>query len=98
MRRQADVVELLGALEGHEPGAHGPRSVPVLALRHVEFRMAHPVAQGAFIAERQRGDVLIGIRLAYAASALADHHGHLALIVELRRLGRADERLAMARE
>ena len=84
--------------ERHQPRPHAARPIPVLALRHVEFRMAHPIADRAVVAQRQRCDMAQRLRLRYPPPACADHHGNLALIIQLQAFRRADQRLAMPGE
>src|SRR6185436_7137060 len=72
--------------------------IPVLALRDVEFAVAGPVADRALVHDREAGDVAFRRGLRDAPSALADDDCDFAFVVELRGLGRAEQRLAMSRE
>ena len=60
--------------------------------------MPHPVADRALVAQGQSGDMRQRIRLGNAPTALADDHGDLALIVQLRTFRRADQGCPMAGE
>ena len=54
-------VQRLGEIDlvgGHDPRADAAAGVPVLALRHVEFAVPHPVADGAFVAQRHAGHMI----------------------------------------
>jgi hypothetical protein len=95
---QLDVGDLLLPDEGHHPGPDRPGAVEVLALRHVEFGVPHPVADRAFVAERECGDVIERRGLGNTPAALADDNDDLALVVELQAFGRTDPRLLMPGE
>ena len=89
--REVQVVEVADLVERHQPGAERAGRLPVLALGDVELGVANPVADRAFVAEGETGDVLArtlssGIR----RPALPMTDDDLALVVELLALRRAD--------
>src|SRR6516164_6123486 len=57
-RGQPDIGNLGLARIGHDPWPEAAGRIEVLALRDVEFRVAHPVANGALVAKRDRCDVI----------------------------------------
>ena len=94
-RRQPDVGKLAFIRIRHQPRTHGAGPVKVLALGDIELGMAHPVADGAFIAEGKPSKLRQRLALGNAPAALANDDDDLALIIQLRRFRRADHGLAM---
>src|SRR6202035_4509737 len=82
-RRQPDVGDLRLARVRHQPRAEAAGGLEILALRHVEFRVPDPVADGALIAQRHRGNVIQRRTLGDVPAVLADYQNHFALVVEL---------------
>src|SRR4029077_4446608 len=68
---------------GLDPRPVAPARVEVLALSDVELAVAEPVADRAFVAQRQAGDHFEGALLRHALALAADRHGDLAFVVEL---------------
>ena len=58
--------------------------------------MPDPVADRAFVAQGQRGDMIIGIVARYPAATLADYDGDFAFVIELLAFGWAHQRLPVA--
>src|SRR5258706_5231111 len=82
-RRQPYIRDLRFNGIGNEPWAKAAGAVEILALGHIEFRMPDPVADGAFIAQRDRRDVIQRRALRNVPSCLADDENHFALVIEL---------------
>src|SRR4029077_16191834 len=82
-RREPDVRDLLLVGLGPEPRTEASGRVEILALRHIELGVPHPVADGAFIAQRDGGDVIERRAFLDVAAGLADHEHQFALVVEL---------------
>ena len=82
-RGDADVGDLAFIDVGYDPGAEAAGGVKVLALGDVELGVPHPVADGAFIAERYGGDVIQRVALPDVPAGLADDKHQFALVVEL---------------
>ena len=97
-RREPDVGDLGFIGVGHQPRAEAAGGIEILALGDVEFRVPHPVADGAFVAEADRGDVVQRRAFRDVAAGLADNQNHFALVVELRRGARANQRRPMTDE
>ena len=95
---EPDIIQLIGRGKGHQPRADRAGTIEVLALGDVEFRMAHPVAERALIAKRERNDMAECISLFDMPPSLADDHRNFALIVKLVGSIWADQRLLMAGE
>ena len=57
-RGQPDVRDLRFVAVGHEPWPEAAGGVEILALRHVELGVPDPVADGAFVAQRDGRDVV----------------------------------------
>src|SRR5262249_32649931 len=93
---QADVRYLRVIGVGHEPWPKAAGGIEILALRDVEFRMAHPVAQRALVAQRDGRDVVERLVFRDVPAGLADDDDQLALIVELLRGARTHQRRVVA--
>ena len=52
-RRDMQRLRKIDLVGGHQPGPDAAAGVPILALRHVEFAVPHPVADGALVAQRR---------------------------------------------
>src|ERR1700722_13296385 len=81
--RQPYVGDLGFAGIGNKPWAEAPRGIEILALRDVELGMSPPIADGAFVAERDRCDVIERLALRDMPAGPADHEHQFAFIVEL---------------
>src|ERR1700722_17429265 len=81
--RQPDIGDLRFIRVGNKPWAEAPRGIEILALRDVELGMSHPIADGAFVAERDRRDVIERVALRDMPAGLADHEHQFAFIVQL---------------
>ncbi len=64
----------------------------ILALGDVELGMANPVADSAFIAKRDGGNMIEGMFFGDMPAGLADHQHEFAFIIELLRRARPDQR------
>ena len=65
---------------------HGPMlplDVEILALGDVELAVAQPIADRAFVAQSKAGNHPERVFLRHVLALAADHHGDLALVVEL---------------
>ena len=77
------------------PGSEAAGGVEVLALGDVEAAVPQPVADGAFIAQRETDDVVVRARLGDAPPEAADHQRDLAFVVELHGFRRPHDRLVV---
>src|SRR6186713_1585441 len=57
-RGQSDIGDLRFSGVGDDPRADAAGGIKILALRDVELGVPDPVADGAFVAQRDRGDVI----------------------------------------
>ena len=64
-------------------------------LCDIEFSMAHPVADGPFVGNCQRGDMIIGSCF-NPSSAFADDDGDLSFVVESFVFRLTDQRLVVS--
>src|SRR6185312_1574552 len=83
---------------GYDARSDRARAVEVLALSHVELRMPQPVANRPLVGAAIAEDVGQRALRRDTAPSLADDDHDLALIIELRRFPRPDERLTRRSE
>ena len=83
-RGQPDIGDLRFIGVGNEPRAEAAGGIEILALRDIEFGVPDPVADGAFIAQRDRGDVIERRAFGDVPAGLADDENQFAFVIELR--------------
>lgn len=85
-------------MQRHESRADAAGPFPVLALRHVEFRMARPVADRSLVAKGNRGNMVECGLARNATARLSDDDRNLTFIVKLIAFRWPDQWLAMTGE